>query len=260
MKDCQLKNKLKSGEIVLGTWTVISSPTLTEIMGSSGLDFIIIDHEHGPFDFDTSENMIRAAENVGCTPLIRVPENNQSYILRALEIGSHGILVPQIENRNEASHAIDSIYYSPMGSRGVSAFTRASGFNAMGVKGRNIFVNDKILSILLVETAEALSNIDEITEIEGIDVIYIGTYDLSHSLGTPDDVYSVEVMSALEKAVKIIRNKGLACGVLAQSEKDVGRWSGLGFQFIPYLAECGIIKETFESKFKNLRLASKSEV
>ena len=104
------------------------------------------------------------------------------------------------------------------------------------------------------------SNIDEITEIEGIDVIYIGTYDLSHSLGTPDDVYSVEVMSALEKAVKIIRNKGLACGVLAQSEKDVGRWSGLGFQFIPYLAECGIIKETFESKFKNLRLASKSEV
>ena len=147
MKDCQLKDKLKAGEVVLGTWTVISSPTLTEIMGSSGLDFIIIDHEHGPFNFDTSENMIRAAENVDCTPLIRVPENNQSYILRALEIGSHGILIPQIENKKEASYAVDSIYYSPKGNRGVSAFTRASNYNAMGVKGRNIAVNDKILSI-----------------------------------------------------------------------------------------------------------------
>ena len=257
MRDCQLKNKLKSGEIVLGTWTVISSPTLTEIMGSSGLDFIIIDHEHGPFDFDTSENMIRAAENVGCTPLIRVPENNQSYILRALEIGSHGILVPQIENKQEAGLAVNSIYYSPMGSRGVSAFTRASNFNSMGVKGRNIEVNDKILSILLVESAQAIENIDEIIEIEGIDVIYIGTYDLSHSLGTPDDIYSSEVIGALEKTAKTIRNKGLACGVLAQSEEDVRRWSSMGFQFIPYLAECGIIKESFESKFKHLRSASK---
>ena len=257
MKDCQLKNKLKSGEIVLGTWTVISSPTLTEIMGSSGLDFIIIDHEHGPFDFDTSENMIRAAENVGCTPLIRVPENNQSYILRALEIGSHGILVPQIENRNEASQAIQSMFYSPMGNRGVSAFTRASGFNAMGEKGRNLSVNDKILSILLVESAEAINNIEEIIEIDGIDVIYIGTYDLSHSLGTPDDIYSEKVLSALEKTVKIIRDKGLACGVLAQSKEDVKRWSNMGFQFIPYIAECGIIKEAFESKFKDLRSASK---
>ncbi len=256
MKDSQLKNKLKSGEVVLGTWTVISSPTLTEIMGSSGLDFIIIDHEHGPFDFDTSENMIRAAENVGCTPLIRVPENNQSYILRALEIGSHGILVPQIENKREAISAVNSIYYSPKGNRGVSAFTRASNYNAMGVKGRNTAVNDKILSILLVESSEAIANIEEIIEIDGIDVIYIGTYDLSHSLGTPDDIYSNKVIGALEKTVKIIRNKGLACGVLAQSEEDVTRWSGMGFQFIPYIAECGIIKEAFESKFSNLRSAS----
>ena len=258
MKDPELKTKLKSGEVVLGTWTVISSPTLTEIMGSSGLDFVIIDHEHGPFDFDMSENMIRAAENVDCTPLIRVPENNQSYVLRALEIGSHGILVPQIENKKEASQAIDSIYYSPIGSRGVSAFTRASGFNAMGVKGRNLLVNDKILSILLVESSEAISNIDEITEIDGIDVIYIGTYDLSHSLGTPDDIYSNEVMSVLEKTVIKIRDKGIACGVLAQSENDVVRWSSMGFQFIPYMAECGIIKEAFESKFKSLRSALKA--
>ena len=253
----KLKNKLKSGETVLGTWTVISSPTLIEIMGSSGLDFLIIDHEHGPFSFESSENMIRAAENVDCVPLIRVPENNPSYILRSLEIGAHGILVPQIENKREANLVVNSIYYSPMGNRGVSAFTRASNYNAMGVKGRNIKVNDKILSILLVETAEAIANIEEIIEIDGIDVIYIGTYDLSHSLGTPDDIYSSEVISALEKTVKIIRDKGLACGVLAQSEEDVSRWSSMGFQFIPYLAECGIIKESFESKFKKLKSASK---
>ena len=94
-------------------------------------------------------------------------ENNPSYILRSLEIGAHGILVPQIENKREANLAVNSIYYSPMGNRGVSAFTRASNYNAMGVKGRNIKVNDKILSILLVETAEAIANIEEIIEIDG---------------------------------------------------------------------------------------------
>ena len=113
MKENLLKKKLNSGDIVLGTWTVISSSTLVEIMGSAELDFVIIDHEHGPFSFENSENMIRAAENTQCTPLIRVPENNSSYILRSLEIGAHGILVPQIDNRDQASKAIDSIYYSP---------------------------------------------------------------------------------------------------------------------------------------------------
>ena len=257
MKENLLKKKLNSGDIVLGTWTVISSSTLVEIMGSAELDFVIIDHEHGPFSFENSENMIRAAENTQCTPLIRVPENNSSYILRSLEIGAHGILVPQIDNRDQASKAIDSIYYSPQGNRGVSAFTRASGFNATGITGRYTKVNENILSILLVESAEAIENIEEILEIDGIDVVYIGTYDLSHSLGTPDNVYSNEVMKSLETTAKIIRQNNIACGVLAQSKEDITNWVGMGFQFLPYIADCGIIHQAFNTVFQELRDATK---
>ena len=253
LKTNALKNRIKKGEIVLGTWTVIASPTVVEIMGSCGLDFVIIDHEHGPFSFETSENMIRAAENSSCTPLIRVTENNASNILRALEIGPHGILVPQIDSFSEAKSAIESIYYHPEGNRGVSAFTRASGFNASGIKGRNNKMNESILSILLLESAVALQNIDKILECEGIDLIYIGTYDLSHSLGTPDNVYSKEVMKALESTSKTIRNKGVACGVLAQNPQDVKNWVGMGFQFIPYIADCGIIYEAFKEKFQEFK-------
>jgi 4-hydroxy-2-oxoheptanedioate aldolase len=258
MKENKLKQRLNSGEVLLGTWTVISSPTLIEIMGSAELDFVIIDHEHGPFSFEVSENMIRAAENSDCTPLIRVPENNPSYILRALEIGAHGILVPQIDDSMQAKLAIDSIYYSPLGNRGVSAFTRASGFNASEVKGRNVKVNKNILSILLVESAIAIENIEEILENSNIDIIYIGTYDLSHSLGTPDNIYSKEVMKTLEKTAKIIRQNNVACGVLAQSEKDIKNWVGMGFQFLPYIADCGIIHDAFTNRFKELREAVKA--
>ncbi|SVD92191.1 uncharacterized protein METZ01_LOCUS445045, partial [marine metagenome] len=106
-----LKEKLKKGQVVFGTWMVIPSPTLVEVFGLAGMDFVVIDHEHGPFTYETSENMIRAAENSGCTPLIRVPTNSASDILRSLEIGAHGIVVPQIENYNQADFAIKSMKY-----------------------------------------------------------------------------------------------------------------------------------------------------
>ena len=248
-----LKEKLKNGGVVFGTWMTLPSPTLVEIFGLSGMDFIVIDHEHGPFTYETSENMIRAAENSGCSPLIRVPTNSASDILRSLETGAHGIVVPQIESFDQADYAIKSMKYSPIGDRGVSAFTRASDYYGINIKKRTEKLNDSTLSMLLIESVEAINNLDSILECNNIDVIYIGTYDLSQSLGFVDDVYNKKVISIIEDSVAKIRKSGIAAGILAQSLDDAKQWIDIGVQFIPYIADCGIIYECASKKMNALK-------
>ena len=248
-----LKEKLINGEVVFGTWMVIPSPTLVEIFGLAGMDFVVIDHEHGPFSYETSENMIRAAENSGCTPLIRVPTNSASDILRSLEIGAHGIIVPQVDTFDQANFAIKSMKYSPRGERGVSAFTRASSYYGIGEKNRTKKSNDSTLSMLLIESIEAINNLDAILECKDIDIIYIGTYDLSQSLGIIDDVNNEKVLSIIKESVLKIRKAGVAAGILAQSSEDAKRWIDIGVQFVPYIADCGIIHEAVSNKMKILK-------
>ena len=248
-----LKEKLKNGGVVFGTWMTLPSPTLVEIFGLAGMDFIVIDHEHGPFTYETSENMIRAAENSGCSPLIRVPTNSASDILRSLETGAHGIVVPQIESFDQADYAIKSMKYAPIGDRGVSAFTRASDYYGINIKKRTEKLNDSTLSMLLIESVEAINNLDAILECNDVDVIYIGTYDLSQSLGIIDDVNNEKVLSIIKESVLKIRKSGIAAGILAQSPEDAKKWIDIGVQFIPYIADCGIIYEGVSNKMKILR-------
>ena len=240
-KQNNLKRLLRNGQTCIGTWSVIPSPSLVNILGASGFDFVIIDCEHGPASLETAEDMVRALESESCTPLVRVPNVSSSNILRSLEIGSHGIVVPQIDNQNQAKDVIKSSKYSPLGERGMSVFTRSSGYNAIGQKNRTQIENEETMVILLIEGKSGIKSLEKICEVEGIDVIYIGTYDLSQSLGVSDDVDSPIIINAVEECVKIIRDNGKAAGVLAQNQKDVKKWIDIGVQFIPYMVDCGII-------------------
>ncbi|MCK4664396.1 MAG: hypothetical protein KAT68_16115 [Bacteroidales bacterium] len=248
-----LKIKLKEGKVVYGTWMIIPSPTLVEIFGKAGMDFVIFDLEHGPITYQTSEDMVRAADVVNCTPLLRVPHNLNHEILRALEIGCGGVVVPSIEDAEEARNAVKAMKYNPMGIRGVSPWTRSAGYHSVGQKDRTQVTNDETLSILLVESVEAINNIETIIEVPNIDVLYIGTYDLSQSLGITDDLYNPQILNILEKSLKMIRDAGIAGGVLAQSEKDAKNWIDMGAQFIPLMADVGLIYTFVKEKFDCLK-------
>lgn len=249
-----LKRLLKAGKSCIGTWSVIPSASTANIMAIAGFDFVVIDMEHGPMSFETAEDMVRALEGESCTPLVRVPSNDSSAILRALEIGAHGVVVPQIETPKQAKDVILTAKYAPIGSRGMSVFTRSAGYYAVGQKRRTDKENDETMTVVLVEGAQGIKNLDAILEVKNIDVIYIGTYDLSQSLGIPDKVNSPKVIKEVEGCVKKIRARGIAAGVLALNEKDIKRWISIGVQFIPYMADCGIFHQACAgiiSNFKN---------
>lgn len=229
------------------------SASVTNVMGAAGFDFVIIDLEHGPMSYETAEDMTRALESEQCTPLIRVPCNDGPTILRALEIGTHGVVVPQIADAKQAQAVIQSAKYAPIGNRGMSVFTRASGYYAAGQKGRTDKENNETLVVVLVEGVEGIKNLDAIIEVGHIDVIYIGTYDLSQSLGISDNVNSPKVIEAVEQCAKKIRNKGIAAGVLAQTEDDVNRWLEMGIQFIPYMVDCAIFHQACSTIVNNFK-------
>ncbi|OPY80336.1 MAG: 4-hydroxy-2-oxo-heptane-1,7-dioate aldolase [Syntrophorhabdus sp. PtaU1.Bin058] len=250
-----LKDSLKKGKVVYGPWCVIPSPSTINVIAAAGVDFVIIDMEHGPHSFETAEDMIRAAEVEGCTAIVRVAKNDESLILSALDIGAAGVIVPHIESRQDAEEAISYAKYFPVGERGFSPFTRAGGYSLNDVRDHAVKQNGKTMIILLLEGKGGVNNLDDILSIKDIrkkiDVIYIGAYDLSQAIGYPGQVDHPEVRKQLEACIKKIRGKGIAAGgYVAKNDSDIRWMTELGMQFITLMPDCTILFHAFESFYK----------
>lgn len=250
--DRNLKEFLKEGKAVYGPWCTISSAQVINVIASTGVDFVIIDMEHGPHSFETVENMIRAAEVEGCFSIVRVAKNDEALILSALDIGATGVLVPHIESREDAELAVSFAKYYPLGNRGFSPFTRAGGYSLKNVKDHAEKQNREKLLILLLEGKGGVTNLDDILSIENlnekVDIIYIGAYDLSQALGFPGQVDHPEVLSILEKSIRKIRQRGIAAGgYVAKNINDLKWMQEIGMQFITLMPDCTILYHAFEN-------------
>lgn len=242
-----VKTALEKGENTVGTWSVIPSSTSAEIMGKAGLDFMILDLEHGPLNLETAQDMIRALEGSGCAPLIRVPTNQEWWILRALETGCAGVAVPQITSVEAAKEAVNAVRYHPEGQRGFSPYTRSAGFTAENSEEIAERANNATVCMLMIEGKEGIDDLDEIIQLDGIDAIYIGTYDLSQSLGYPGEPTHPEVIEYVEGIVDQIREQDTAVGCLAESKDELKKWHEIGIQLVAYKADCAILHDSVES-------------
>jgi len=253
-KEFGIKTQLKQGKVVIGTWCTIPSASVINVIAAAGLDFVIIDMEHGPHSFQTVENMIRAAEIEDCAPLVRAAKNDGALILNALDIGAHGVVIPHIESRVDAELAISHAKYYPLGNRGFSPFTRAGNYSLYNVQNHSELQNKQTLVMLVLEGKKGIANLDDILTIESIkdkvDVIYIGAYDLSQAVGFPGQVDHPEVRKHLEMCIKKIRNHGIAAGgYVAKNTTDISWMCDMGMQFITLLPDCTILFHAFESLY-----------
>ena len=252
-----LKKKLKKGEVVLGTWSIMPSASTLNVIASSGLDFVIIDMEHGPMNFETVEQMVVVSESENCTPLVRVAARDEKLILKALDIGAHGVVVPHISQVKDAKESISFIKYSPEGIRGFSPFTWAGGYSLDNVAEHAQRENKETLSILMIEGMNGIKNLDRIIETPGIDVVYVGAYDLSQSLGLPGQVDHPRVREELAGCIKKIRARGIASGgYVAKNAEDIRWMCDMGMQFITYLVDTTVLYHAFNDiclKFRGIK-------
>lgn len=241
-----LKKRLKNGKTVLGSWNIIPSPSLVEIIGNSGLDFIVIDSEHGPVSMETAENLIRSAEVSGMDAVIRVSHNDSHLILRALDIGASGVQVPHVSTKKEARKVVEHAKYYPEGKRGFSPFTRAARYS-LDAQGHTDRSNDQTIVVLNIEGKEGIKNLKEIVKVPGIDVIFIGPYDLSQSLGKPGEVDNREIINCISRSVKMAEAEGIACGSFARDEKYLEILLDCGVRYLTYMVDSAIILNSYKA-------------
>jgi 4-hydroxy-2-oxoheptanedioate aldolase len=242
-----LKAKLKTGERVFGTWSMLGSPAVMNAIGHAGVDFIIIDMEHGPMSFETVEAQLYAAESAGCTPIVRLGEANEQAILHVLEIGAQSLMVSHVSTPEEASLIVKSTRYYPEGERGLSPFTRNHGYSDVDLGPKLLQANVQMFVGVLVEGKEGLDNLEQICLVTGLDMVYLGVYDISQALGVPGEVNNPKVVKVVRDCVQMIVSKGLVAGSVARDKDYLRLLYDAGFKFIAYRVDCAILREGFET-------------
>lgn len=227
-----LKSRLGSGESVLGAFVRIPSAEPLEVCLQAGFDFVVIDGEHTPLSDDVYASQVRAAEAVGGTALIRVPNAEPALLGRALETGAAGVHIPQVRDARHARDAIAATKYAPNGTRGLST-NRGSGYGMrMQLSDYVAAANRDGLVVLQIETADAIRGIDAIAREPGCDVVFIGLTDLSLDLGVPGNYRHPRILEALEVARRAADRAGATLGAPAAS-LEMARWLlTLGVRYI----------------------------
>jgi len=235
-----LKKRLQAGETVFGPFAIVPSPTLIETLGHAGMDFVIIDTEHGPISIQAAEDLCRAAQGVGVAPIIPVGENHPWLILRALDIGAAGVQVPQITTKEEAEAVVRASKYAPLGQRGLSVFTRAGDYDGRRGTDYTRQANEETLVIIHIEGVEGVRNLDQVLTVKGLDVIFLGPYDISQSLGIPGQVEDPRVERLLREASRKARDAGMAVGSYAKDVAFAKKLMAMGVQYVSILVDATI--------------------
>ena len=241
------KETLNKGESVLGTFAINPSVESIDIISSSGLDFIIIDSEHGPINFETAQHMAIACESRGVSPIMRVGNIDICQIQNALDIGMHGIQVPNINTMRDAANVIKFSKYPPIGIRGFSPFTRAGGYSNKNAKSLTKEANKNIATILNIEGVDAIENIDEILSIKEADIYFVGLFDLSKSLGIPGETSNPIVLKKLKHIIEKVNKAGKYPGTIATSLDQINYFLDIGIRYLTYSVDCDILLSGYQS-------------
>lgn len=238
-----LRRRLREGHVVVGPFMKFGDAAAAEIMGLAGFDYVIIDLEHGPLSVETAQGLVRAARLAGAAPVIRVAANAGPDILRALDIGAEGVQVPHVDSAEAAEQAVRYARYHPEGERGVCRYVRAAGYSSEDRFRYFARANEETCVVLHIEGREGVERLEEILTVPGVDVVFLGPYDLSQSLGVPGQVRHPAVIERMQEAVRRARAAGVAVGTFADDVTVAREWVMLGVQYISYSVDVGILYE-----------------
>jgi 2-keto-3-deoxy-L-rhamnonate aldolase RhmA len=215
-----MKQKLREGQSVFGGLLRTPEPSLVEVLGYAGYDYVVLDAEHGAHSFEALDALILTAYASNITPIVRINENTPGLIMRVLDIGAQGVLVPHIRNADDARRAVSAAFYPPEGSRGIGP-NRGSQFGAIPNDEYFKSINDEVAVMLMMEEADAVEAIDAITDVKGITALSIGLSDLSGSLGVPGQANHPAVQAAVDKLMGMAARKGIPVSLSVRGVEEV---------------------------------------
>lgn len=252
-KSKTVRHRLMAGECLFGPFLKIPAPAVVELIAYAGFDFCVIDLEHSPFTFERAEEMVRAAQGAGIAPVIRTYDSQPSTLSRALDTGCEGILVPNLKTRAEAESVVRGSRFHPWGERGMDPYARSARYSTVPKGTYFLEANERTMVGIQIEGVLAVQNLDDIVETEHIDLIFIGPYDLSQSLGVPGQIDAPVVLSKIKQIVATARARGKAVGIYADHVEEARRWRDLGVQFVAVSVDVGIFLRACQAMVTELR-------
>lgn len=231
MRTNWVREKLRAGQPTVGCFLGLGSPNVAELLAHAGFDWLVIETEHNGLDSAEIQHMLMAMSGTKTIPLVRVPSANPVFIQRALDLGALGIVVPLVRTPEEAEAIVRATRLPPAGTRSWGPL-RASHYT-IDTQDYLDRANDNILVALILETREAVDNLDTIAAVPGIDALYLGPYDLGLAYGVdPRTGYHPPVQTAIEKMLAVCKERGIAAGIGETSPDSVVRWRERGCTFL----------------------------
>ncbi len=244
------KTKVNSGAITYGTFLGLASPVAAEICALAGLDWLLLDLEHGAGGEEQVGPTVVAAGAYGVPVLVRVESLERIRIGRVLDAGAAGIMVPRVENLSQVKEVIKHMSTPPYGDRGVATYNRSARW------GRDLeFLNgpSKLACIVQIETIEALESVGQIAALDEVDVLFIGPADLSFALGVPRDFKNTKFIEALNKVLAACKKNNKAAGILAFSPESAIEYREMGFNFIAVNSDSTFLAGVIETTLKKIK-------
>ena len=235
------RQRVLAREWVCGTFLNLGSPITVEVAGLAGFDWLLIDHEHGPGGEDTLLHQLHAAAATPAFPIVRIAANETPRFKRVLDAGAFGVMVPLVSSAAEARAAVAATRYPPRGIRGVAKFHRSAGFGA-DFEEYYAHAHERLLTVIQIETPDALKNIDEIAAVDGADVMFVGPTDLSYNMGIRDQLESPRFVEALQKVSDAAKKHGKAAGILVHNNALVPKCRDLGYTFMALGSDGGAVR------------------
>jgi 4-hydroxy-2-oxoheptanedioate aldolase len=232
LKFNSLKSRLRTQDYVLGTFLEIPSPQLVELLGLAGFDFFIVDREHGSIDLAQCEELIRASLSTDISPMVRVSSADEVIVRQPLDMGAAGIHVPQVNSLDAANTALRGALFHPVGERGLQPFVRAASYRSYGAAEFFREANSEVVTVFHIEGRRGVEALDGILALEGLDVVFIGPYDLSQSLGVPGQVKHPAVREKMLEVIEKTRTSGKVVGTYCDDAAAALEWKALGVRYL----------------------------
>lgn len=251
MRENPVRRAWREGKPTVGAWLSLPNSFSAELMAQQAFDWLTIDMQHGLIDYADAVHMLQAISTTDVTPFVRVPWNDPATIMKVLDAGAYGVVVPLVNNREEAERAVGACRYPPRGFRS-SGPIRAAIY---GGRDYQQYAHEHIAVIVMIETKDGIANLDEILSVDGVDAVYIGPSDLSYALGMAArmDNADPEHQATVHKILEACKRHNVVAGIHTGGVNFSAKWIEAGFQMVTLTSDAGCLAKAAADQIRELR-------
>ncbi len=254
MNSLALKKSLQDGNVAIGTWVFQFNTTgIARLLATTGIDFVVYDMEHSGFGIESIRALVAESRLLDLAALVRPPAAQYPLIAPVLDVGASGIIAPMVETRSEAARVVDSCRYYPDGRRGIAFSIAHDDFLTGDVESKMKRLNEAMLCAVLIETAPGVENLEEILSVPGLDLVWVGHFDLTQSLRIPGQFQHPQFLKAMDRITESCSSHNIPVGIMVSDPNEAIKRVQQGFRCLGYWGDLWLLQRALSEGVRTIR-------